>query len=148
MDFEVAPSTTGDAQAMASVLTDCVRYVGVNGPVLEDGDTLGGGDAAHIRVTHGRASWSDDTVYHLTLVGDAADGLEAVVCPACEWEVRGKVVRVRPVQMLEKCPACGAGPVALLQRMVDGLGGGRPSPAAAGRPILQEQVSPVSCVTI
>ena len=48
-----------------------------------------------------------------------------VTCPECERTVQVKVQRVGPVQMMERCPECGTGPIALLERMVDELGGDR-----------------------
>ena len=58
--------------------------------------------------------------------------LEPVICPECHFEVRVELLHYGFIPILEKCPACGAGPVALLERMVDSLEGDAQTGRAGG----------------
>ena len=100
--------------------------------VLADGITAGEpGQRVDVRV----APSSTGTVYRLTYAADQGDVsavpaagdpsvLETVACPECGETVEAPVMRFAFIPMLVKCPACGAGPVALLEEMMEGMGGG------------------------
>lgn len=118
MNIEVEPVPGADLQAMAESVKQIAAYLVEAGPVISDGDTLGNSTEEQMRITHRPASWGGETVYRLAFVGGVPDGLSAVKCPQCRKEVRASVSQVGPVMMLEKCPNCGVGPIALLEEMI------------------------------
>jgi hypothetical protein len=55
----------------------------------------------------------------------ARKGLETVECPECGDTVEAPAMRFAFIPLLVKCPACGAGLVALIEQMLEGVGGGK-----------------------
>jgi uncharacterized protein YegJ (DUF2314 family) len=113
--------------------------------ILHDGATVGEpGQRVDVRLAP--ASVGTGTVYRLSYAAEQGEpseagtppgvGLESVQCPECSKTVEAPVMRLAFVPLLMKCPACGAGPVALIEQMLDGLGGGKVTLAIEGRDIV------------
>ncbi len=97
------------------------------GEMPKDGATVGA-PGNRVVAQHATASWGGEPVYQLRYAADQGEderpALETVTCPECDKRVDVTVMRLAFVAMMLKCPACGAGPVALLDEMTDQLGGG------------------------
>jgi hypothetical protein len=57
---------------------------------------------------------------------------ERVTCPECGTDIDVELLHYGFIPMIEQCPACGVGPIALLDRMADALGGDAATGRAAG----------------
>ncbi len=127
MNIEVATSDA-ELEAVAAVAQYWVRELIVAGPVIEDGATIGDSPANRARVTFAPASDGDERVYRFVLSDDVAAAhqaaLERVKCPECGEQVDAEVMRLDFIPILQKCPACGTGPIALLVEMMNNIGGG------------------------
>ena len=97
------------------------------GKMPEDGATVG--DPGNRVVVTYTANAGGEPVYRLSYAADQGEkelpALETVCCPECGETVDVQVIRFAFIPMMIKCPACGAGPVALLDEMTDQIGGGK-----------------------
>jgi len=113
--------------------------------VLRDGATVGE-PGQRVDVRSAPASAGAGTVYRLSYAAEQGtpapsapttdDGLETVQCPECGKTVEAPVLRFAFIPMLLKCPACGVGPVALLEQMLEGVGGGKVTLTIEGRDVV------------
>jgi uncharacterized protein YegJ (DUF2314 family) len=113
--------------------------------VLSDGATVGDpGQRVDVRLAPARAGGGN--VYRLSYAAEQGGPaksatppgveLETVTCPECNRTVEAPVMRLAFIPMLMKCPACGAGPVALIEQMLEAMGGGKVTLTIEGRDIV------------
>jgi len=113
--------------------------------VLHDGVTAGE-PGKRVDVRTAPSSVGAGIVYRLSYAAEQGtpspaapstdDMLETVQCPECGKTVEAPVMRFAFIPLLMKCPACGAGPVALLEQMLDGVGGGMVTLTIEGRDVV------------
>jgi uncharacterized protein YegJ (DUF2314 family)/rubredoxin len=116
--------------------------------VLRDGITTGE-PGKRVEVRTAPAAGGTGMVYRLSYAADqgtplasapsaptGSDMLESVQCPECGKTVEAPVMRFAFIPLLMKCPSCGAGPVALLEQMLDGVGGGKVTLTIEGRDVV------------
>ena len=144
-ELEVAESSR-DLGEIEQLLQHWNYRLITEGPsILRDGATVGE-PGQRVDVRSVPASDGAGTVYRLSYAAEqgtpassappAEDELETVQCPQCSKTVEAPVVRFAFIPMLMKCPACGAGPVALLDQMLDGMGGGKVTLTIEGRDVV------------
>lgn len=127
-NLEIAESNR-EIGADFSTLQQLSRQLIQSGEMPADGATVGN-PGSRVVVQHATASWGGEPVYQLRYAADQGEEAapavvqETVRCPECGATVEVAVMRFAFIPMMLECPACGKGPVALLDEMTDQLGGG------------------------
>lgn len=127
MNMEVA-AFDGAIETAAVVLQYWARQLIVAAPLIRDGAVIGDAPTNRARVAIALAAGGQGQVYRLVLDDDDVimmnqTVLETVVCPDCGKTITADVMHLSFIPILQKCPECGAGPVALLIDMLHSVGG-------------------------
>ncbi|MEO5818476.1 MAG: DUF2314 domain-containing protein [Gemmatimonadaceae bacterium] len=126
LNVEVTESDR-DLQETAAMMQHWVMQMLTTGAALESETTVGGA-GQRVDVRHTPASGGGETVVNLAFAAEQGDvalpPTESVTCPKCLKQVDAEVMHMGFVSILVACPACGEGPVALLEAMVEAAAGG------------------------
>jgi len=127
----VVEQSTREPDQIVTTLQDLIyRLITEGASALSDGATVGAQGNRVVVLSASPPSREGVDVYEVTDadeqgdVPEAEDARESVVCPECKRTVSVEVMRFALVPLMLKCPECGAGPVALLDKMLETMGGG------------------------